>query len=174
MGNKNGDKLFHGTRGNPQLSLEQEEFAINNNGANIETKQEIYNSNKKETDNIKERVKFNSSLLDYDDSKSKIETYLLNINHSVGGPKANFFINTLGYNKENPKEFFNSIKEVIANKTPTKITITQYGLKYEFHEKMRGVNGKEITARVIVIVQKNNGKATFRIISAFPDKKENK
>lgn len=43
MGNKNGDKLFHGTRGNPQLSLEQEEFAINNNGANIETKQEIYN-----------------------------------------------------------------------------------------------------------------------------------
>jgi len=34
MGVKNGDKLFHGTSGNPQQSLEQEEFAINNNGGN--------------------------------------------------------------------------------------------------------------------------------------------
>jgi len=32
VGTKNGDKLFHGTTGNPQQSLEQEEFAMNNNG----------------------------------------------------------------------------------------------------------------------------------------------
>lgn len=179
MGNKIRDNLFHGTNGNPQLDFEQEEFAVNNRFVSTEIKQDEI---KKDTKNIKKEdvdknnknVKFDSSLLNYDDSKSKIETYLLDINHPVGGPKANFFINTLGYKKENSKDFFNSIKEIISSKTPIKITNSKYGLKYEFHEKMKGVNGKEITARVIVIVQKDNGKTTFRIISAYPNKKEDK
>lgn len=49
MGNKNGDTLFHGTKGNPQTSLEQEEFAINNNGDN--------NSKEEVKDEVKEEVK---------------------------------------------------------------------------------------------------------------------
>lgn len=38
------------------------------------------------------RKEFDKNELSYDLSKSKLENYLLNINHPIGGSKANFFI----------------------------------------------------------------------------------
>ena len=54
-------------------------------------------------------------------SKSKLENYLLNINHPVGGSKAKFFINVLGYSHDKPKLFFDNVSDAINGKNQSKI-----------------------------------------------------
>lgn len=161
MGKSRNSYIVYGTRGNGQYGLSQ---------WNAEKKaKELAETNKlKSVDN----KKFDASKLSYLKSKDKLENYLLNLEHKKGGPKAKFFIETLGYTKNNSKQFYEAVKESIDGKNPFKISKTEFGLKYEFHEKIKGRNGKEIEANVIVIIQKDNGKRVYRIISAYPGKKE--
>jgi len=173
MGKSRNTYTVKGTKGNPQISLSQ---------GNAESKaRELAKNGTKKNDIAREKdsekskqIKFDGSLFNYEDSKEKIVTYVLNIDHFVGGPKAKFFIKILGFSPTKPEQFYNSIKEAINEKIPIKISNTEFGLKYKFHEKVNGVNGISITANVIIIIQRDNEKITFRLISAYPGKKEEK
>ena len=115
---------------------------------------------------------FNSSSLSYEESKNKIANYLLDLNNQKGKSKAKFFIEVLGYSSSNPKEFFDNLSKAIDGKIPLKVKYTEYGEVLEFHEKIEGTNGRIKYANIIIIVQKDNGKTNYRIITAYPDKKE--
>ena len=117
---------------------------------------------------------FDINKFSYSDSQAKIENYLLNLENEKGKSKAKFFIEILGYSKNNPKEFFDNISNALNGKKPTRIENTNYGEVREFHEKIKGLNGKYGYANIVVVVQKDNGKVTYRIITAYPDKKEKK
>ena len=128
---------------------------------------------------IEENKKLNSEKFDinkfsYGDSQAKIENYLLNLENEKGRSKAKFFIEILGYSKNNPREFFDNISNALDGKKPARIENTSFGEVREFHEKIKGLNGKYEYANIVVIVQKDNRKVTYRIITAYPDKKEKK
>lgn len=105
-------------------------------------------------------------------SKKKTEGYLLNENHPVGGPKAKFMKEVLGYSKEDSKLFHNNIVSAIKDKVPSKSEATQYGTKYTYNTKLIGKNGSAVSANVVVVIQKDNGRTTYKIITVYPDKKE--
>lgn len=149
-----------GTKGNPQQSFEQNNYSNKINELNEINKIAASRFNKKD--------------LDYELSKSKIENYILDIDHPTGWSKAKFFIETLGYSKINSKQFFENISFAIDNKVPYKVTKTKYGIVCEFHEKIKGVNGKYAYAKIIASIQKDNDKSKYRIITVYPDKKGNK
>ena len=144
-----------GTSGSPQLSIFNSE----------------HDAKVKE---LESKLSFNSNELSYSESKIKIETYLLNKNHPVGGSKAKFFIDYLGYSKDNPKQFFNAIYLAIDGKIPTKERDTAHGHVLEFHEKIKSISGNYYETNIVVSIQKDHGKLTYRIITAYPDKKGEK
>ncbi|MDY4787827.1 MAG: hypothetical protein SO253_00750 [Bacilli bacterium] len=158
MGRYKNSGLAHGTIGSPQGSIEQ-----NNYKNKVEELNEIHEIS---------ISKFNKNNLDYSLSKTKIENYILDINHPKGGSKAKFFVETLGYSKNNPKQFYDNLSDAIDNKVPKKVIKTVYGIVCEFHEKIKGINGKYVYANIIASVQKDNDKCKYRIITVYPDKKE--
>ena len=49
---------------------------------------------------------------------------------------------------------------------------TKYGTKYKFGTKIKGKDGAYREANVIVVVQNNRGKTTWRLITVMPGKKD--
>lgn len=115
---------------------------------------------------------FDSSMLPYAESESKYDSYLLDQNHDVGGSKAKFLSETLGYNKGDGPKLHAAVSEAINGKTPDKVTKTQYGIKATFNTKIKGNNGQYHSANVTVVIQKDNGKITWRLITITPGKKD--
>ena len=105
-------------------------------------------------------------------SKKKTEGYLLNENHPTGGSKAKFMKEVLGYSKEDSKLFHNNVVSAIKDKVPSKTETTKYGTKHTYHTNLIGKNGSEVSANVVVIIQKDNGRTTYKIVTVYPDKKE--
>ena len=62
-------------------------------------------------------------------------------------------------------EAINGTKPVSTEKTP-------YGIKAEFHTTIKGKDGTFHDAKVVVIVQNDNGKTTWRLITLYPGKKD--
>ena len=60
----------------------------------------------------------------------------------------------------------------ITNKTPEKTVNTPYGLRHTYHTELIGKNGKKVKANVVVVIQKDNGRTTYKIVTVYPDKKE--
>lgn len=104
-------------------------------------------------------------------SKKKTEGYLLNKNHREGGSKAKFMEDVLGYSKNDAKRFHNNIVQKLINKEPAKTVKTDYGTKHTYHIKLKGVNGKSVSANVVVVIQKDKGRITHKIVTVYPDKK---
>lgn len=144
-----------GTSGSPQLSIFNSE----------------HDAKVKE---LESRLSFNSNELSYAESKIKIENYLLNKNHPVGGSKAKIFIDYLGYSQDDPKQFFNAIYLAIDGKIPTKERDTTHGYVLEFHEKIKSISGKYYEANIVVSIKKNHGELIYRIITIYHDKKGEK
>ena len=65
----------------------------------------------------------------------------------------------------------NNIRNALIDKVPTKITKTPSGLKQEYDIKLVAKDGSIKTAKVVVIVQKDNGTSVYRIITLYPGKK---
>lgn len=105
-------------------------------------------------------------------NKKKTESYLLNVNHPIGGSKAKFMKEVLGYDKTDSKLFHKNIISAIIGKNPNKTTKTEYGLKHQFNVKLIGKGGKSIKANVTIIVQKDNGRKTYKLITVHPGKRE--
>ena len=102
------------------------------------------------------------------DKKKTIE-YLLNPNHPVGGPKAIFMRDVLGYSQSDSKVFHRNVVSSIIGKIPSKTETTPFGIKHVYHTTLVGKDGRTVSANVVVVIQKDNGKTTFRIITVYPD-----
>lgn len=105
-------------------------------------------------------------------SAKKTQGYLLNTNHPKGGSKAKFMRDVLGYTANDSKVFHNNIVKSIINREPTKTVQTQYGLKHTYHTTLIGKDGKSVSANVVAVVQKDNKRVTYKIVTVYPDKKE--
>lgn len=115
---------------------------------------------------------FDSKYFGYQESKSKYENYLLDINHPTGGSKAKFLKDTLGYGKGDGKALHQAIGEAIDGKIPNSVEKTKYGTKFKFKTTIKGKDGAYHQANVAVVVQNDNGKDTWRLITITPGKKD--
>jgi hypothetical protein len=164
MGRIRNIKVNTGVKGSPQISIY--EFATENSISTIQSNQ-VKDKNKYEI--VAENGTYIANNLKYDNNK--METYLLNTNHEKGGSKAKFLSETLGYNKGDGLVLHNNIRNALIDKVPTKITKTPSGLKQEYDIKLVAKDGSIKTAKVVVIVQKDNGTSVYRIITLYPGKK---
>ena len=114
-------------------------------------------------------IPFNSKSLRY--SKKKYENYLLNEGHPVGGSKAKFLKEALGYSAKDGKLLHANVKKAINGKIPNVTEITPYGIKKKFETKLKGKNGKWYDANVTIVVQKDNKRKTFKVVTITPRKK---
>ena len=60
---------------------------------------------------------------------------------------------------------------VIANVRWGDRRTTQFGTKHTYHTKLSGKDGKAVSANVVVVIQKDNGRLTCKIVTVYPDKK---
>lgn len=105
-------------------------------------------------------------------SKKKTEEYLLNPNHPVGGAKAKFMRDVLGYSQADSHLFHKNVAKSLVGKTPFRTEITPYGTKHTYRIQIIGKNGGAASAKVVVVIQKDNGRITYKIVTIYPDKKE--
>ena len=96
----------------------------------------------------------------------KLETYLLDKSHPVGGSKANWFDEALGFNKSNMGDLSKQI--VFDPKVATQTAITEYGTKFNQVIKITGANGKVIDVTFAWIENKDG---IVRLVTAIPTKK---
>ena len=104
-------------------------------------------------------------------SKKKTEGYLLNSNHPKGGPKARFMKDVLGYSQSDSKIFHKNVVSSLIGKTPTKSETTPFGIKHTYNTTLVGKNGGSVSANVVVVIQKDGGRVTHKIVTVYPDKK---
>lgn len=86
--------------------------------------------------------------------------------------KAKFFNDTLGYNQETSKKLFDSIAKLIKGVNPTKTTTTPYGIKHNFKVEIEGTKGIKTKTNVVVVLQKDKRRVTYKIVTVYPDEKE--
>jgi len=93
----------------------------------------------------------------------KLNNYLLNPNHTVGGTKAEWFKQALGYTQDNMMEL---VKQIVFNpNTAIATELTQYGQKYEQIITIYGANGKTIDVLFVWILG-NDG--VLRLVTSIP------
>ena len=56
-------------------------------------------------------------------------------------------------------------------KQPAKTETTHFGTKHTYHTTLIGKDGKAVSANVVVVIQKDNGRVTHKIVTVYPDKK---
>lgn len=104
-------------------------------------------------------------------SKKKTEGYLLNINHPKGGAKAKFMKDVLGYSQSDSKAFHKNVVASLIGKTPAKSETTLFGIKHTYNTKITSKDGKSVSANVVVVIQKDNSRSTYKIVTVYPNKK---
>lgn len=112
-----------------------------------------------------------TKLKDVQYNRQKFENYLLNENHPVGGSKAKFFREMLGYTVKDAKLFFKNVVSAIKGTVPTSSTTTAYGTKYTYQTVLPAKDGGTVKANVVVVVQKDMGEILYKIVTIYPYKK---
>ena len=51
---------------------------------------------------------------------------------------------------------------------PTKTETSKYGVKHTYKKNLISKNGNSVTATVIVVVQKDNDRTTYKIVTVYP------
>ena len=98
--------------------------------------------------------------------QDKLARYLLNMEHSVGGSKAKWFKEALGYTQENLDDLANQIS---FDPSKARITdVTTYGTKYNQTIAITGANGKTIDIVFAWIKSAEDG--VVRLVTAIPTK----
>lgn len=78
----------------------------------------------------------------------------------------------MGYNKGDGHALHDAIGDAIDGKLPNSVEQTKFGQKYTFNTKIKGKDGSYKSANVVVVVQNDNGKVTWRTITLYPGKKD--
>lgn len=102
-------------------------------------------------------------------SQRKVEDYLLNISHPVGGAKAKFMLDVLGYTQADGRLFHKNVVDSIIGRQPCKTEVTTYGIKHMYKATLVSKSGSTVSANVIVIVQKDKKRITYKIVTVYPD-----
>ena len=155
MGKTSKSGLGIGIGSSPQGSITQNEFD---------------NKVKELTSN--ELKPFDSSKFDYNESEPKYDGYLFDLKHSAGGSKAKFLKDVLRYVKGDGKKLHDAIGKAINGKIPNTAKKTNYGTKFNFDVKLEGKDSKYHSANVTVVIQNDNGKITWRLVTLTPGKKD--
>ncbi len=155
----------------PQTALENNEYenkvhALEGKLSELKAKQK---SKKSETEDTKS---LNESNFPFEESKNKYDKYLFDLNHIKGQSKAKFLKEVLGYKLGDGKALHKAILDGIANKKPDNIEQTIHGLKCTFNTSIKGLDGNFHQANVVIVVQQDNGKVIWRLITLYPGKKE--
>lgn len=105
---------------------------------------------------------FNSSV------ENKLTKYLLNPNHPVGGSKAKWFKEALGFTLDNWKDL---AKQIVfdAKKAVSKGNTKGFGEMFEQMIEITGANGKKISVQFNFI--RKEGEDFVRLVGALPAKK---
>ena len=148
--------LGHGSSGSPQSALEESTYE------NKVLENELLSKN-------------NVPIIKAGDlryNKKKIEGYLLNKDHPQGKSKAKFMKDILGYDQADSKLFHKNLISSILGKIPSDTKKTPHGLKHTYNVQLIGKKGNTVKANVVVIIQKDNNRVTYKIVTVYPDKKE--
>lgn len=105
-------------------------------------------------------------------SKKKTEGYLLNSNHPKGASKAKFMKDVLEYSLSDSKLFHKNIVESVIGRIPDKTELTTFGIKHTYKTTLIGKTDKSVSANVVVVIQRDNNRATYKIVTVYPDRKE--
>ena len=98
--------------------------------------------------------------------QDKLERYLLNVDHPVGGSKATWFQQALGFNKTNISDLAVQIK--FDPKTAVQTTTTEFGTKFNQVIPIIGANGKTIDVTFGWI---QNGAGEIKLVTGIPTSK---
>jgi hypothetical protein len=93
----------------------------------------------------------------------KLWRYLLNPDHEVGGPKAKWFEQALGFNRENAPDLARQI--VFDQSKAAETAVSQFGTKYNQVIPIVGANGKTIDV-TFAWIRGNDG--VVRLVTAIP------
>ncbi|WJR76474.1 DUF6883 domain-containing protein [Bradyrhizobium sp. NP1] len=93
----------------------------------------------------------------------KLERYLLNPDHSDGGPKANWFRRALGFNRENAADLAKQL--VFDESQAVQTNVTQHGTKFDQIINVTGANGRTIPIRTTWIIWPDG---VPRLVTALP------
>jgi len=123
---------------------------------------------------IKDKVKIN---LDYSNEnvdiiipRGKLENYALNLEHSEGGPKAQYFKNVLGISQEDWMYMEEQIRIGLYEGEVNGIEIGEHGVKYFVNIGISGLNGVNKVIRTVWIIRPNE---PVQLITLYPlDMKE--
>ena len=97
---------------------------------------------------------------------AKLDTYLLEPTHPVGGSKAKWFKEALGFTKDNSADL---AKQIVFNpEKAIQTTKNAYGTKFSQVISVQGANGKIIDVKFIFI--KNND-GVIRLVTSIPAKR---
>ena len=163
MGRYKNSGIGKGIGTSPQTTLENQEYE--NKVYELEEKNTTLNNEFNNTETINE---FN---FPFEFSENKYEKYLFDLNHEDGGSKAKFLKDVLGYKLGDGKILHGAILEAVKNKRPNEVKTTSYGIKYLFKTLIKGNNGSYSKANVEIVIQKDNGKTIWRIITIYPGEK---
>ena len=166
MGRYYNSGIGKGIGTSPQTSLQNQVYE--NKVKEIEENENSKNINV-ETNDVET---INENNFPFEISENKYEKYLFVLDHEVGGSKAVFLKDVLGYKLGDGKILHEAILKAIKDKKPYSIEQTEYGIKYKFKAKIKGNNESYCEANVVVVVQKDNGKIVWRIVTLYPGKKE--
>lgn len=96
----------------------------------------------------------------------KLDRYLLNKEHPVGGSKAEWFDKALGFNKDNLNDL---AKQIVFDESKAVQTgVTEFGTKYNQVINVTGANGKNIDV-LFSWIRNNDG--IVRLVTGIPTKK---
>jgi hypothetical protein len=98
--------------------------------------------------------------------REKLDKYLLNPDHPVGGPKAKWFEQALGFTRANSRDLERQI--VFDQSRAVETGVTQYGTKYNEVIPITGANGKTIDV-TFAFIRNNDG--VVRLVTAIPNSK---
>lgn len=105
-------------------------------------------------------------------NRKKTEDYPLNRDHPQGGPKAKFMEEVLGYTRKDAKKFHKRIASSLVGKQPDKTEVTPYGIKRTYRVRVKGKNKDYGDANLVVVIQKDIGRKTYKLVTVYPDNKE--
>lgn len=98
---------------------------------------------------------------------AKLVDYLLNVRHSIGGSKANWFLG-LGYDPANPAILEQDLLALVRASADYSAKASSFGIKYVVSGSVTAPNGTEVNLTTVWIVEAGSDRP--RLVTAYPGK----
>lgn len=95
----------------------------------------------------------------------KIQDYLLNVDHPAGGPKARFFINSLGIQREDWKYLADQISGAMNTAVIYRLKSSEHGISHGAFIEIVGRNNRKAILETGWII---SGNSSPRLVTAYP------